>query len=638
MAVPLIDTKRDAQAHREEYLSATARILDSGSFSLGPEVEAFEKEFAAFLGVKHVVGVNGGTEALYASFLALGIGPGDEVIVPTNSFIATAEAVMMAGAKPVFCDVDQATHLLDLGTCRRLVNKKTKAIVPVHLYGLACDMDAVMAFAEKYGLKVVEDAAQAHGAMWNGKRVGSFGVTGCFSFYPTKNLGAIGEGGAVSTNDDAIAEMLRAIRLHGIMKEKYRHDIFGTNLKMEALQAAFLRLRLGRLDAANARRREIAGAYRAGFAGLPVSFPGDFGDRHVYHWFILDTDHRESLMKFLTERGIGNGIHYPLPIHLQPSMSIWGGKTDDCPEAEAVTSRIVSLPIFPELTDDEVAQVVSAVREFFADKTRIKASIPILTMNSKTSIARMLPPLIRQFDDVFIMDGNSTDGTQDFARSMGVRVEKQFDHDIPNSRIEDFIQMRFRLWSKAKYDWLFLLDADEKPTQALVDFVRKTVAEDKRGEAHRVKRIARLPDGRIVDRASFYPDLYIRLFCLSDKLTLAKKKVHERFIVPEGIKQIDHDVALIAQWPEVDAFERKTQKYLKLDLDSSVVDWKTFWRWIVWYNIRHGLGAIVKAVLVYIRSWLDGSVALPWAYERVFLMYKWRIVTGYWQRLRTKQI
>jgi dTDP-4-amino-4,6-dideoxygalactose transaminase/glycosyltransferase involved in cell wall biosynthesis len=638
MAVPLIDTKRDAQAHRDEYLSATARVLDSGAFSLGPEVEAFEKEFAAFLGVKHVVGVNGGTEALYASFLALGIGPGDEVIVPTNSFIATAEAVMMAGAKPVFCDIDQATHLIDLGTCRRLVNGKTKAIVPVHLYGLACDMDAVLAFAEKHGLNVVEDAAQAHGAMWNGKRVGSMGVTGCFSFYPTKNLGAIGEGGAISTNDDSIAEKLRAIRLHGIMKEKYRHDIFGTNLKMEALQAAYLRLRLGRLDAANARRREIAGKYRAGFAGLPVSFAGNFGDRHVYHWFILDTDHREALMKHLWDRGIGCGIHYPIPMHLQPSMAVWGGKKGDCPEAEAVTSRIVSLPIFPELTDDEVTQVISAVRDFFADKPRIKASIPILTMNSKSSLERMLPRLIRQFDDVYIMDGNSTDGTQDFARSMGVRVEKQFDHDIPNSRIEDFIQMRFRLWSKAKYDWLFLLDADEKPTDALIAFVRSTVAEDKHGEAHRVKRIARLPDGRMVDHASFYPDLYIRLFRLSDKLTLAKKKVHERFIVPEHVKQIDHDVALVAQWPDVEAFQRKTQKYLKLDLDSSVIDYKTFWRWIVWYNIRHSIGAIVKALFVYVRSTIDGSTPLPWAYERVFLLYKWNIVTGYWQRLKTKNV
>lgn len=638
MGVPLIDTKRDAARYRDEYLAEAARIIDSGSYSLGPEVEAFEKEFAAYLGVKHVVGVNGGTEALYASFLALGIGVGDEVIVPTNSFIATAEAVVMTGATPVFCDVIQGTHLLDLGTCERLVNKKTKAIAPVHLYGLACDMDAVLAFAEKHKLAVVEDACQAHGAFWNGKRVGSFGATGCFSFYPTKNLGALGEGGAVSTNDDAIAEKLKAIRLHGIMKEKYRHDIFGTNLKMEALQAAFLRLRLGRLDAANARRREIARAYRAGFAGLPVSFPADFGDRHVYHWFILDSDHREALMKFLTEKGIGNGIHYPLPIHLQPSMERYGGKKGDCPEAEAVTSRIVSLPIFPELTDEEADQVIAAVKEFFSDKPRIQASVPILTLNSKATLEQSLPMLIRKFQDVYIMDGNSTDGTQEFARSLGVRIEKQFDHDIPNSRIDDFVEMRTRLWSKAKLDWLFILDADERPTESLVELIKKIVLEDKHGEAHRVCRIARLPDGRIVKHASFYPDLYIRLFRISDGLTLAKKKVHERFIVPSNIKQIDHMQALIAQWPTPEILAKKSEKYIQLELDSAVFNAWTFWRWIVWYNLRHGAGQFLLILRAHFNAFFSRELAPPWAYEWTFLQYKIVYTKLYWKRWQEKRV
>lgn len=638
MTVPLIDTKRDVARYRDEYLAEAGRIIDSGAFSLGPEVEAFEKEFAAFLGVKHVVGVNGGTEALYASFLALGIGPGDEVILPTNSFIATAEAVMMAGARPVFCDIDPATHLIDLGMCARLVTKQTKAIVPVHLYGLACDMDQVAAFAEKNKIYVVEDACQAHGAFWNGKRVGSFGATGCFSFYPTKNLGAIGEGGAISTNDDTIAENLKAIRLHGIKKEKYRHDIFGTNLKMEALQAAFLRLRLSRLDAANQRRRDIAKLYREGFAGMPVSFPGDFGDRHVYHWFILDTSERDALMKFLGERGIGCGIHYPLPIHLQPSMARWNGRKGDLPEAEAVAHRIVSLPIFPELTDDEVLQVVAAVKEFFAGKPRIKASIPILTLNSKASLERMLPRLICQFDDVYIMDGNSTDGTQAFARSLGVRVEKQFDHDIPNSRIDDFIQMRFRLWAKSKYDWLFLLDADEKPTDALIELVQKIVAEDKHGVAHRVCRIARLPDGRIIKHASFYPDLYIRLFRKSDGLTLANKKVHERFVVPKNIKVIDHLQALIAQWPEPENLRNKTEKYIKLELESAVFNTWTFWRWIVWYNLRHGLGQLMLILRAHINAFFTREVAPPWAYEWVFLSYKIKYTKRYFEKWRNRKV
>jgi dTDP-4-amino-4,6-dideoxygalactose transaminase/glycosyltransferase involved in cell wall biosynthesis len=638
MGVPLIDTKRDAQAHRDEYLAEAGRIIDSGSFSLGPEVEAFEKEFAAFFGVKHVVGVNGGTEALYASFLALGIGSGDEVILPTNSFIATAEAVMMAGAKPVFCDIDPATHLIDLGMCSRLVTKKTKAIVPVHLYGLACDMDQVMAFAEKNKIHVIEDACQAHGAYWNGKRVGSFGATGCFSFYPTKNLGAIGEGGAISTNDDTLAENLKAIRLHGIKKEKYRHDIFGTNLKMEALQAAFLRKRLSRLDAANQRRRDIAKMYREGFAGLPVSFPGDFGDRHVYHWFILDTSERDALMKFLGERGIGCGIHYPLPIHLQPSMARWNGKKGDLPDAEAIANRIVSLPIFPELTDDEVRQVIAAVKDFFLNKPRIKASVPILTLNSRLHLERVLPLLVRSFDDVFIMDGNSTDGTQEYARSIGVRVEKQFEHDIPDSRIQDFVEMRLRLWSKSKHDWLFILDADERPTDALIGLVNEIVSADKQGEAHRVCRIARLPDGRIVKHASFYPDLYIRLFKKSDGLTLANKKVHERFIVPPNIDVIDHMQALIAQWPEPEVLKSKSEKYIKLELESAVFNSWTFWRWIVWYNFRHGVGQFILILRAHLNAFLAREVAPPWVYEWVFLSYKIQYTKMYFTKWRSQKV
>jgi dTDP-4-amino-4,6-dideoxygalactose transaminase/glycosyltransferase involved in cell wall biosynthesis len=363
--VPLIDLRRDVQSHRAEYIEAACRVIDSGAYSLGPEVEAFEKEFASYLGTKHAVGVNGGTEALYASFLALGIGPGDEVIMPANSFIATAEAAVMAGARPVFCDIDPGTHLLDLEACRKLINARTKVIVPVHLYGLVCDMDAVTEFAASHGLKIVEDACQAHGAIRNGRRAGSFGATGCFSFYPTKNLGALGEGGAVATDDDVLAERLRAIRLHGIIKEKYRHDIFGTNLKMEALQAAFLRLRLPRLDAANARRRQIAALYRRGFAGLPVVFPDDSGERHAYHCFILETDARDALKDFLTDRGIGCGIHYPIPMHLQPSMAAYISSDIACPNAERMSGCILSLPVFPELKDEEVEAVIRAVGSFF---------------------------------------------------------------------------------------------------------------------------------------------------------------------------------------------------------------------------------------------------------------------------------
>ena len=219
MAVPLVDTRRDAEAHREEYLAAAARVIDSGVFSLGPEVEAFERAFAAYLDVKHVVGVNGGTEALYGAFLALGIGPGDEVVLPANSFIATAEAVMMAGATPLFCDIDPATHHLDLGACRWLVTARTKAIVPVHLYGLACDMRAVTAFAAEHGLRVVEDACQAHGARWNGRRVGSFRCGRLLPVSIRPESGCHRRGRAICTDDDELAERPRAVRLHGIRRE-----------------------------------------------------------------------------------------------------------------------------------------------------------------------------------------------------------------------------------------------------------------------------------------------------------------------------------------------------------------------------------------------------------------------------------
>ncbi len=636
MSVPLIDTKRDAHAHREEYLSAAARVIDSGSFSLGPEVEAFEKAFASFLGVKHVVGVNGGTEALYASLLALGIGRGDEVILPTNSFIATAEAVVMAGAKPVFCDMEAGTYLMDLGVASRLVTEKTKAIIPVHLYGLSCDMDAVMAFASKHKLKIIEDACQAHGAFWKEKRVGSIGDTGCFSFYPTKNLGAIGEGGAISTNDDSIAEKLRAIRLHGIMKEKYRHDIFGTNLKMEALQAAFLQLRLTRLDAANARRRQIAGMYREGLKGLPIAFPGDFGERHVYHWFIIESDEREALMEHLKTIGVGAGIHYPLAIHLQPSMKEYGGKSGDCPIAEDSCARIISLPIFPELRDEEVAEVITGIKSYAWKQNRIPVSVPMLSLNSRSLLEKTLPGLVRQFEDVFLLDGNSTDGTQEFAQSLGVRVEKQFDHDIPNSRIEDFVQMRFKLWSKAKFDWMFILDADEYPSQALSNLIRQTVTLDAHGIAHRVRRLVRLPDGRMVSHASFYPDLYIRLFRQSDGLTLSARKIHERFVLPSAVKEMDHQEAIIAPWTDAETLQRKTDKYVLMELETPASTAKHFWRWIVWYNVWHGAGQFVRMLIGYLKAWEGDTTALPWSYERVFIRYKWMVVKGNWKKLRAK--
>jgi dTDP-4-amino-4,6-dideoxygalactose transaminase len=362
--IPLVDLKRDVAVHREAYLALTARVLDSGVFSLGPEVEAFERSAADYFGTGFAVGVSSGTMALYGALLALDIAPGSEVLVPASTFVASAEAIVMAGFRPVFCDVDEATGLLDLADASVRVTPNTAVVMPVHLYGRAQGMDAVMAFASAHGLKVVEDASQAHGATWRGRRVGSWGDAGCFSCYPTKNLGALGEGGFVTMSDPVFAENVKAVRLHGIKKVKYQHDRFGSNLKMEALQGAFLAHKLSRLEAANTRRRVIAARYVEALQGLDLGLP-EVGPEmgHVFHLFVVQSDRRDALKAHLEARGIGCGIHYPVPVHRQPAFSAFAA---DCPRAEKMASRILSLPMFPELADAEVDEVVAAVRSFYA--------------------------------------------------------------------------------------------------------------------------------------------------------------------------------------------------------------------------------------------------------------------------------
>ncbi|MCR4278618.1 MAG: DegT/DnrJ/EryC1/StrS family aminotransferase [bacterium] len=365
MTVPFLDTTRDIERYRDEYLLAARRVLDSGAFSLGPAVQGFEEAFSLYLGVHYAIGVSGGTMALYAALLSLGIGRGDEVIVPSNTFIATAEAVVMTGAKPVFCDVPENSFLVDVEHMESVRSAKTKAVIVVHLYGQAVSMNSVLAWAKEWHLRVVEDCAQAHGAVMGGKRVGSFGDVGCFSFYPTKNLGSLGEGGAAVTDDAEIMTHIKAVRCHGIIKVKYQHDVMGTNLKMAGLQGAFLSLKLGRLDEANARRREIACRYREAFAGLPILLPEDTGDSHVYYQFVLKTDQRDRLLQFLKDRKIGAGIYYPVPCHLQPSMRAYSKGMGQCPNAERHAEEVLSLPMFPELTNAEVEEVTNVVRSFF---------------------------------------------------------------------------------------------------------------------------------------------------------------------------------------------------------------------------------------------------------------------------------
>lgn len=365
MSVPLIDLKRDVATHRDEYLAIIARVIDSGIFASGHEVQTFEQAFAEYLGVKHAVGVANGTLALYAAYLALDIGPGDEVIVPANTFIATAEAVMMTGATPTFVDIDLQTKLLNISDLDRVVTEKTKAVAVVHLFGLVADVDAIKAWAEPKGIAIMEDAAQAHGAkLPDGRMAGTMGNVGCFSFYPTKNLGAMGEGGAVVTNDDAIAEVIRSIRVHGAGSHGNDHVRFGMNLRMDAIQGGILNARLVRLNNSIVRRREIAERYREAFTDIPLDLPPQASDQHVYHLYVVATNKRDELKAHLAEREIGSAVHYPIAVPDQPVFAD-RGVFGSCPVATREAGRILSLPFFLEITNEEIEEVIQGVRSFF---------------------------------------------------------------------------------------------------------------------------------------------------------------------------------------------------------------------------------------------------------------------------------
>lgn len=366
MAVPFIDITREIKLDLSAYEEAAHRVFLSGVFVLGPEVAQFEEAFAKALHVKHAIAVSNGTLALYAALLALGVGQGDEVIVPTNSFVATAEAVIMVGARPVFCDIDPATYHLSIVHAEHLCTSATKAIIPVHLYGQMVDMEPLRALAARKSLRVIEDACQAHGAQRNSQYAGTVGDVGCFSFYPTKNLGALGEGGAVVTNSDELAERVRGIRAHGALRDKYRHDFFGSNLRMEALQGAFLTIKLNRLLSGNQRRQEIAERYRQGLEGVPIVLPPALPkDQHVYHLFVVGVIDRAALQSDLDARGIHTAIHYPVPIHAQLVMAPYSAGQGSCPEAEKLAEQILSLPLFPMMTDVEVDEVIQAIRQHY---------------------------------------------------------------------------------------------------------------------------------------------------------------------------------------------------------------------------------------------------------------------------------
>lgn len=362
-AVKQLDISGQQAEIWDEAQEIVARIAASGAFVAGPEVAAFEEEYAAYCECAHAVGVGSGTAALHLGLVALGIGAGDEVILPSNTFFADVEAVHFAGATPVLADIDADTHTLDPESVARVRTARTRALIAVHLYGRPAHLGELADAAGGPGVAIVEDACQAHGARLGHRRVGGLGAFGAFSFYPSKNLGGWGEGGMVTTNDPRVADAVRSLRAHG-ERTRYLHERVGLNERLDALQAAVLRLKLRRLDAWNDRRREVARRYREGLAGADLVLPGDVpdGDVHVYHHFVIRVADRDRFRERLADDGVGSGVHYPVALHLQPSMAERGHRAGDLPVSERVCSEIVSLPMYPHLADDEVDRVIAAVR------------------------------------------------------------------------------------------------------------------------------------------------------------------------------------------------------------------------------------------------------------------------------------
>ncbi len=362
--VPLIDLKIQHRSIAADVEAAIKRVCDNTAFILSDDMKAFEEEFAAYCGAKHGIGVANGTEALFLALKALGIGPGDEVIVPTNTFIATAAAVSHAGATPVFVDCDPETYCIDPSRVSAAITERTKAVMPVHLYGHPADMDAIMGIARSSGLKVIEDCAQAHGTQYKGKQVGAIGDASGFSFYPSKTLGAYGDAGMVLTNSDETAEALKLLRDNG-RTTWYEHAIIGYNSRLDGLQAAILRVKFGHLDEWVEARRTHARHYQellgdAKGLVLPVEKPDA---HHSYYVYVVRVENRDEVMAQLKEKGCGCAIHYPVPLHLQPAFAFLGGSEGDHPVAERYAKQIVSIPMFPELTGAQVEEAAAIIRD-----------------------------------------------------------------------------------------------------------------------------------------------------------------------------------------------------------------------------------------------------------------------------------
>jgi dTDP-4-amino-4,6-dideoxygalactose transaminase len=366
MPIPLLDLQASYQRYRAEVLAAIDGVLSSARLHNGPNVQALEEEFAALCGVRHALGVGSGTEALLLAYMALGLGPGDEVIVPSHTFIATVAPLAFLGAKPVFVDVEPRTYCLDPEQVRRAITPRTRAVVPVHLYGHPAEMEAILPLAQRHNLALVEDACQAVGARYGERAVGAWGDIGCFSFVFTKNLRAYGDAGMVTTDRDDLADRIRLLRDHGRV-DKYNHEVLGLNCRLDEVQAAIVRIHLRYLEEDTERRRDVAGRYTRALrdSGLvtPVEAPGA---RHVYHQYVVRTPHQDELAAWLAEQGIATGVHYPVPCHLQPACAAFSDGPGSLPVTERCVGEILSIPVYPELDDEQVTSIIDALRAFSA--------------------------------------------------------------------------------------------------------------------------------------------------------------------------------------------------------------------------------------------------------------------------------
>lgn len=366
LLVPFVDLHAQHRSLQVELETTLRRVFNQSAFILGKEVEAFEAEFAAYLGASYAVGVSSGLDALRLALLGLGIGPGDEVILPANTYIATAFAVSATGAMPVLVDTEEERFGINVRALEKAITDKTRAVIPVHLYGQACDMNGVLETARRHGLYIVEDACQAHGARWGDRTCGTLGDAGCFSFYPSKNLGAAGDGGMIVTHDAKLTEELRVLRDYG-QARKYHHTVKGWSARLDGLQAALLRLKLSYLDIWNDRRAQHAALYSSRLAslqGLRIP-PSLSAPDHIFHLYVVRTQRRDALMEHLSHQDIQTAIHYPVPIHLQPAYADLGYSQGDFPVSEKLAKEILSLPMYPELTEGQIELVTTTIWDFY---------------------------------------------------------------------------------------------------------------------------------------------------------------------------------------------------------------------------------------------------------------------------------